>query len=122
VHRLVLHRGEFRKAFLRCGVAGELVGADPLRGLARVIEQASEEALRRIGVTMLLHEDVHHLPVLIDGSPQVDLFPADLQEHLIQVPDAAGPPFAPAKLGREVCAELSDPGTDGLIGDDAWVG
>jgi hypothetical protein len=36
--------------------------SDPLRGLARMLEQASEEALRRIGVTLLVHEDVPTCP------------------------------------------------------------
>jgi hypothetical protein len=117
VHRLVLHCGEFGKAPLRCRVAGELVRADPLRRLARVFEQAPEETLGRIGIAVLLHEDVQHLPVFIDGPPQIDLLTTDLQEHLVQVPRAAGSPFAPAQRGREAFIELPHPGTDALVGD-----
>jgi hypothetical protein len=56
--------------------------------------------------------------VFIDGSPQIDPLAADLQEDLVQVPDAARSPLAPAQAGREALTEVAHPATDALVADD----
>jgi hypothetical protein len=47
-------------------------------------QQPAEEALGGVGIPALLDEDVEHLPVFIDRTPQVHLLPAEAGEHHIE--------------------------------------
>lgn len=82
-----------------------------------MLEEAAEESLGRVGVPSLLDPDVQCLAVRIDGSPQAILLAPDLYEYLVQVPDAAGSPLAPAQFSREALTEFLHPGTHGLVAD-----
>ena len=98
-------------------IAPKGVGHDLLRWRTRMIEQLTNETLRRI--PLILQGDVQHLAVLIDGPPQVDQLVADRHKDLVQMPGAARPPFAPAQFGGEVRAKLLHPCTDGLVSHES---
>jgi hypothetical protein len=64
----------------------QCVGDDHPRHVGQPCEQLAEACLRRVLVPTALHQDVEHMPLLIDRSPQRVLCPADRQKHLIQMP------------------------------------
>ncbi len=72
-------------------VGAELVGDDHPRHGAGLLEELAEEPPGRSGVPPVLHEDVKHVAVGVDGPPQVLPLPVDLDEDLVQVPFFAGP-------------------------------
>ena len=49
---------EFRKTLLRRPIAGQSIGSDPFRRPSCMVQETPEEALRRIGIALLLYEDV----------------------------------------------------------------
>jgi hypothetical protein len=80
-------------------------------------EQPSEEALCGAPITTRLDEDVDHIAVLVDGTPET-LTPAlDADEELIQVPRIAQSPFSPLQCPGVLGAGLPAPVTDALAGD-----
>ncbi|MEY9997304.1 hypothetical protein ABIE67_009423 [Streptomyces sp. V4I8] len=66
-------------------VRAELVGHDDPRHVLALLEQAAEEALRRLRIAGVGHEDVQDVAVLVHGAPQVVELPVDLDEDLIHV-------------------------------------
>jgi hypothetical protein len=51
-------------------VTTQLVGGESVRRFALALQCFSKEALGGAGITSLLHEDVDHITILIDGSPK----------------------------------------------------
>jgi hypothetical protein len=87
------------------------------------VEHTSQEPLGRLLVLAWLDQDVEHLPVLVDGPPQLVPVPVDLQLHLVQVPFV--PQSRPASLHPvgEALPELLAPAADGLVAQrDAALG
>jgi hypothetical protein len=81
-------------------------------------EQPAEELPRRRLVPAALHEDIQHIPVLIDGPPEIVLRAIDGDEDLVQVPLVTGLwPTAPQRIGV-VLAELAAPLAHRLVGED----
>src|ERR1700757_2023358 len=71
---------------LRHTIAAELVGNEDPRHILQTLQQPLEETLRGAGITPMLHQDVEHDPVLIDGTPKIMQLTSDPNEDLIQVP------------------------------------
>jgi hypothetical protein len=46
-------------------------------------QQLAKKPSRRAGVTIPLNQNVDHVPILVDGSPQVVALALDLQEDLV---------------------------------------
>jgi len=65
-----------------------------------------------------LYQDVQHLPVLIDRTPEVVLCAVDGDEHFVQVPRVARLRSAAAQGVRIGLAELAAPLADGLVRQD----
>ena len=61
-------------------------------------EEPPEEALGRIGIAPILQEDVHHLTMLIHGSPEVFLLASDPHKHLVEMPRPPRSPLSPPQL------------------------
>jgi hypothetical protein len=53
-------------------------------------QQPFEEALRRLGITPGLNQDVEHHAILIDGAPEIMLHALDADEDFVHVPLVAG--------------------------------
>lgn len=68
---------------MRDAVAGELVGDDAPRFLSRRLEDSSKEAFRRRTVAFFGKIDVEDLAILVDGTPELVLGPADSDEDFI---------------------------------------
>jgi hypothetical protein len=48
-------------------------------------EPLAEELFRGFFVPPALHQDIEHMPLLIDRSPQIVLCPVDRQKHLVDL-------------------------------------
>jgi hypothetical protein len=71
-----------------------------------------------VGISVFLNEDVDHIPVLIDGPPEIVPLALDVYEQLVQVPDVS-PSTLPKSEGTSVVqSELLTPLPNGLVGDD----
>src|SRR4051812_35756049 len=76
---------------LGSGVALELVGDDDPRGVLQALQQLAKEALGGFGVAPALHQDVEHVPVLIDRTPEIMQLATDAEKHLVHKPFVARP-------------------------------
>ena len=60
---------------LRCLVAAELIRDEYARHIGAAFEQLAEELLGSTLVASALHQDIKHVPVLINSAPEVGRFP-----------------------------------------------
>src|SRR3954462_7981135 len=82
----------------RRGGALELVGDDHPRRILQALQQLAKEALGGFGIAPALHQDIEHLAVLIDRTPEMVLLATDAQKHLVDEPFVAWP--GPTPLQR----------------------
>ncbi|MDQ0904508.1 hypothetical protein QFZ22_000493 [Streptomyces canus] len=87
-------------------VGAELVADDHPRHRTGPLHQPAEETPGRGLVPPVLHQDV---AVLVDGPPQILLFPVDLDEDLIQVPLVPRPRLPTAQRIGVGLPELATP-------------
>ena len=80
------HHGAVRRR-----VAAQLVGDESSRLAALSFQQLAEEPNRRPPIAPRLYQDVDHVPVLVDGPPQVLLPALNPHEQLIEIPRVALP-------------------------------
>jgi len=78
----------------------------------------AEKAFRRVCVPPALHQDIQHVAVLIDGSPQIRPFPIDGEKDLIQVPLVPTPRATAAEFVRVRLPKLQAPLAHGFVGHD----
>jgi hypothetical protein len=81
-------------------------------------QQPFEEALRCLGVSPGLNQDVEHNAILIDGTPEVMLHALDTDEDFIHVPLVARSWPAASQAVGETGGELLAPPPNRLAGDD----
>jgi hypothetical protein len=98
-------------------IGAELVGEDHPRHRADLLQQRAQEAPGGGLVPAVLPEDVQDVAVLVDGPPQVLLFPIDLDEDLVQVPFVTRPGLPAAQRARVLLPELGAPAAHRLVGD-----
>jgi hypothetical protein len=89
---------------LRGTVARQLIGHDCTGNVPKSLEELSEEALRRLRIAALLHQDVEHFAALVNRAPQIDQSAIDLAEYLVEMPGIPG-------------SELQAPESNGLVRD-----
>jgi hypothetical protein len=80
------------------------------------VQQMLEEALGSGTVPPVLHQNVQHDAVLIDGAPQIVQHPADANEYLIQMPGISGLGASSAQPSGKVSTELQAPVPNALVG------
>ncbi len=110
------HRGHHPAA--RRSVAPELVGDQPPGLAALCLQQPVEEALCGPAIATWLDEDVDHIAVLVDGTPEIVPLTPDGDEELVQVPRVAQSTLSPLEPAGVLGAELPTPLPDGLVGDE----
>jgi hypothetical protein len=81
------------------------------------LEEPSEEALCGAPITTWLDEDVDHIAVQVDGTPEVLPLALDGDEEFVQVPRVTQPPFPPLQTAGIAGAKLPTPVADALVGD-----
>jgi len=67
-------------------VGSKFIRHDHPRYITQALQQLAKEALGRILVAAALDQHIEHVPVLIDGPPEIVEFAADANEQLIQKP------------------------------------
>lgn len=83
--------GEGTQLAQRRSLRSETVRHDGLGYKALVLELFHQKFQRLPLFPSLLDEDIEDLSFLVDGPPHEHSLAADLNDHLIQVPDAIGP-------------------------------
>jgi hypothetical protein len=68
------------------GITGQLVGDDHAWHVLKSLEELAEKLLGSSLIAPALHEDIQHVPMLINSSPQIVPFAVDGEKHLIQMP------------------------------------
>jgi hypothetical protein len=101
--------------FLGCFVAPELIRDHRTWDVLTALEQLAEELLRGSLVPSALHQDIKHVPVLIDGSPEVGRLPVDLEKDFIQVPFVSRPSASSPELIGVGLTEFSRPLPHGFV-------
>jgi hypothetical protein len=101
---------------VRCLIAAELVRDEHTRHVLAAFEQLAKELLGGSFVAAALHQDVQHIPVLVDRAPEVLRRAVDLQENLIEVPFVARLGPAAAQLVRVLLPKLQAPLTHRFVG------
>jgi hypothetical protein len=69
-------------------------------------------------MSMLLNQDVDHIPILVDGSPEIVTLAPDVHEQLVQMPDVSSSTLPTSEVASVVESELLTPLPNGLVGDD----
>ena len=80
---------------VRGAIASQLVGNEPPRRPALPLQQLSKKALGRTLIATQLNEDIDHITILINGTPEILPSTLDSDEHLVQVPCVAQATLAP---------------------------
>ena len=73
------------QVLLCCSVAPHLIGDDP-RSKSGALEQFAKKLLRCDLIATALHENINHLTLSIDRSPQVKMLSFDGDHHFVKVP------------------------------------
>ena len=98
-----------------CAVTPQLVRDELARNVSQAFRSLTKEAFGSALVPVLLHKDVQHITILIDGAPEVMPLTADCDEDLVHEPGIAQTPLAASKTSGEDAAELETPLADGLV-------
>jgi hypothetical protein len=91
------------------GVASQFVGNDPHWFGTLATQEFSKEPFCGALITIRLDQNVDHVPVLIDGTPQILLQPVDSNKDLIQVPVVAEPALSSLQFPSIVRTEFLTP-------------
>jgi hypothetical protein len=73
---------------LRCTIALQFIGDDHAWDTLAAFEELAEELLGGDLIAPTLHQDMEHVPVLVDGAPKIVPFTVDREEYFAQVPCA----------------------------------
>ena len=107
----------------RRGVAAELVGDQPAGEPALFLQQFPKESDRGAPIPSRLDQDIEHVAVFVDGSPQVLLATIDRHEEFIQMSGLAQPTASLPESSGVGAAERPGPLPNRLVGDrDAALG
>ncbi len=109
-----------RKDFpMCCPITPQLVG-DQLPGwLSLMLQHLTEEARSRSTISALGDQNIDHVSILTDGSPQIEVLALDSDEEFIDVPDVAEPPLLPSQISSISQTELQTPIPNSLVRNDA---
>ena len=108
----MFHTGQY--VALGRAIAFELIRDDHTRHVLQSLEQLAEKLLRCPLIAATLHQDVEHVIVLVDSSPQVMPLTMNGEKHLIQVPLVTRPGSSAPQLIGIVLPELATPLAEGV--------
>jgi hypothetical protein len=98
-------------------IGPEFISHEYPRHVAQTFQQLAKEAFRRPRVATIRNQYIEHVPMLINGSPEVVQFTPDADKHLIQEPPVAGLRPAPFEAVGAGSPEAQAPLTDSLLAD-----
>ena len=84
---------------------------------AGVLQQLAQKFERRALIAVFLQQNVEHLAVVVDRTPQLRTLATDLDHHLAQMPARGRRRTSAPQVGCESLAELARPASDRLVAD-----
>jgi hypothetical protein len=102
---------------LRRGITPQLVRDQPPRPASLTLQQLTEEAFSRTPIATRLDEDVDHVAILVNSTPEIVLLTPDVYEEFIQVPRITQATLSPLEPTRILRTELPAPLSDGFVGN-----
>ncbi len=102
---------------LRRPVALQLIGNDDAGHVLEPFEQLAKELLGRLLITPALDQDVEHVVVLANSTPQVMAFAIDREKHLIEMPFVPWLGASTLQLIGVVLPKLQTPLANGFMSD-----
>ncbi len=102
---------------MSCRIASKLVGDQLPRYLTLMFQGPTKEAFSGFPISSASHKNIDHVPILIDGSPQIEVLPLDSDEEFIDVPDVAELSLLPPQISSIGRAKLPAPIPNSLVGN-----
>src|ERR1043166_7282485 len=99
--------GQYRPT--RGSIAAQLIGDMETKQRMHPLQQCTKAALGRALVPTVLDKDIHHLPLLIDRTPQVMALPTHRDKQFIEMPYVPQPPLAMPQLSRKLLSTFPTP-------------
>src|ERR1700732_661123 len=81
-------------------VGAQLVGRHPRRREALFAEQLAQQLDGRRPVSTTLDQDLQHLALVVDGTPQIHVLARDPDDHFVEMPAIARSRTAPSQCAR----------------------
>jgi hypothetical protein len=103
-------------------IALQLIGDDHAWDILLALKDLAAEFLGGDLIAPSLYQNIEHVPVLVDGAPEVMPFAVDAENHSIQVPRVAGSGAPAAELIGILLTELVAPLLDRFIRHDDAAG
>jgi hypothetical protein len=108
----VLHTGQH--LLFSCCIARQLIRDQHAWNILIAREQLPKELLGSLFVPSALHQDILHVAMLIDRSPQIMQFASDFKKYLIEMPFVACLRSASTQLVGRVLTEFPAPLSNSL--------
>jgi hypothetical protein len=102
---------------MRGVIAFEFIRHQPARLIALAFKQATKEAHGRLLVPPTLDQDINRVAVLINGPPQILLFPLNRDEHFVEIPGISQATLSFLQFSSIRGSKLLTPLANGFIGD-----
>jgi len=81
------------------------------------VQQLKEETFGSAGVSPSLNQDIKHITILINGTPEILSSTLDRDEDFVEMPRVAQATLAPLEGPGAVGIELESPQTNGFVGN-----
>jgi hypothetical protein len=119
VEPFVLPMLHARQDFMFCrSIALQFIGNDHARDVLLLFEKLAEKSLRSLLVASALNQDIKHIPILVDSSPEIMGFSIDFEKDFIQVPFVATTRASPSQFVGVRLPKLQAPLPHCFIGYD----
>ncbi len=99
-------------------IAAQLIGDQHTWDVLASLEQFAKELLGSLFVPPALHEDIEHIPMLINCSPEIVQLAIDGEKDLVKLPFVAGLGTTSTQLLGILLAKFLAPLPDRFIGED----
>ena len=98
-------------------IASKLIGYELPRGPLLMLQCFAKEAFGRSTIASPSDEDVDHVSILINCTPQVTTLTSDGDEELVDKPDVTEPPLFSSNRSSVSRTEFQTPVPNRLVGD-----
>ena len=90
-------------------ITPQLVGDQLPWWLSLMLQHLTKEARSGSTISTFANQNIDHVSILIDGTPQIEVLTSDFDEELIYMPDVAEPPLLPPQIASIGWTELQTP-------------
>ncbi len=99
-------------------IAAQLIGDQHTWDVLTPLQQLPKELLGRALVSSALHQDIEHIPMLINCSPEIVQLAIDGEKDLVKLPFVAGLGTTSTQVVGILLAKFLAPLADRFIGED----